>query len=232
MRTSSSTTSGARSWVSWSASWPFTASPITSTSAISASRLRSRSRAGGSSSTMSTFSLPAGPMGSGRLRGGARGLLDERESQRHDVLRIEAPRFHERTLAVHEAQALADVGERQAVALALPGCGVERVAHHDGHEPAADLAGNGHRAALGARLDAMVDRVLEQRLDHEMGYQGIAGQRVGLPVHLQPPSQAQLLHALIGACDLELFRQGDGVALVAQGGAEQIRQVLHRLLGA
>src|SRR2546430_4400503 len=81
--------------------------------------------------------------------------LDERESQRHDVLRVEAPRFHERPLPVHEAQALADVGERQAVALALAGTRVERVAHHDGHEPAADFAGNGHRAALGARLDAV-----------------------------------------------------------------------------
>src|SRR6202140_2987373 len=230
MRTSSSTTSGARSWASLRASWPFPPSPIPSTSAISASRLRSRSRAGGSSSTISTFSLAGSPMGSGRLRGGgARGLLDERESQRHDVLRLEAPRLHERTPAVHEAQALADVGERQAVALALSWCGIERVAHHDGHEPAADLAGNGHRAALGARLDAVVDRVLEQRLDHEMGYQGIAGKRVGLPVPLQPTSQALMVHALIGARELELFGQGNGVALVAQGGAEQIREVLHRL---
>src|SRR5438046_6916086 len=169
MRTSSSTTSGARSWLSLRASCPFTASPTTSTSAISASRLRSRSRAGGSSSTMSTLSLAAAPMRSGAVRGGAAGgLLDERESQRHDVLRVEAPRFHERPLPVHEAQALADVGERQAVALALAGTRVERVAHHDGHEPAADFAGNGHRAALGARLDAVGDRVLEQRLAHEM----------------------------------------------------------------
>src|SRR5437016_6123656 len=161
-------TSGARSWLSLRASCPFTASPTTSTSAISASRLRSRSRAGGSSSTMSTLSLAAAPMRSGAVRGGgAGGLLDERESQRHDVLRVEAPRFHERPLPVHEAQALADVGERQAVALALAGTRVERVAHHDGHEPAADFAGNGHRAALGARLDAVVDRVLEQRLDRK-----------------------------------------------------------------
>src|SRR2546430_12866279 len=34
-------------------------------------------------------------------------------------LRVEAPRLHERPLAVHEAEALADVGERQTVAVAL-----------------------------------------------------------------------------------------------------------------
>src|SRR5256885_464159 len=186
MRTSSSTTSGARSWLSLRASWPFTASPITSTSAISASRLRSRSRAGGSSSTMRTLSLAATPMGSGGLRGcGARGLFDEREPQRHDVLRVEAPRLHERPLAVHEAEALADVGERQTVAVALSRTRIERVAHHDGHEPAADLAGNGHRAALGARLDAMIDRVLEQRLDHrsEERRVGKEGRFRGSPYH-------------------------------------------------
>src|SRR2546425_654510 len=88
---------------------------------------RAREAAGGSSSTMSTLSLAAAPMRSGAVRGGgAGGLLDERESQRHDVLRVEAPRFHERPLPVHEAQALADVGERQAVALALAGTRVER----------------------------------------------------------------------------------------------------------
>src|SRR5947208_234557 len=209
MRTSSSTTSGARSWLSLRASCPFTASPTTSTSAISASRLRSRSRAGGSSSTMSTLSLATAPMRSGALRGGwAGGRLDGWESQGHDELPDGTARIHERPLPVHEAQALADVGERQAVALALSRTRVERVAHHDGHEPAADLAGNGHGAALGARLDAVVDRVLEQRLNHEMRYQRIGGQRVGLPLHLQPPSQAQLLHALIGARDLELLQIG------------------------
>src|SRR2546430_11969385 len=30
------------------------------------------------------------------------GLFDERESQRHDVFRVEAPRLHERPLPVHE----------------------------------------------------------------------------------------------------------------------------------
>src|SRR5207253_1347344 len=86
------------------------------------------------------------------------------------------------------SSALADIGERQAVALALAGHRIERVAHHDGHESPAHLAADGHRAALGARLDAVIDRVLEQRLDHEARHQRLGGQRVGFPVYVQPPA--------------------------------------------
>src|SRR5437773_281575 len=108
-------------------------------SSPAAASLCSCARAGGASSRMRARSLVATPMGSGGPRGGgARGLFDEREPQRHDVLRVEAPRLHERPRAVHEAEALADVGERQTVAVALSRTRIERVAHHDGHEPAAD----------------------------------------------------------------------------------------------
>ena len=45
-------------------------------------------------------------------------------------------------------------------------------------------------------------------------------------------AEAQLLHALIGARDLQFLGERDGVALVAQGGAEQVGEILHGLLGA
>src|SRR5262249_21668047 len=146
--TSSSSTSGARSSVSASASAPLTASPTTSASGISPSRLRSRSRAGGSSSTISTLRRTAPTASScarrrGRGRGRGRGLpLDQWKAHRHDVLTVEAAGLHQRALAVHELEPLADVGERQAVAGTLLWAGAERVAHHYGDQAGVQLAGD------------------------------------------------------------------------------------------
>ena len=44
-------------------------------------------------------------------------------------------------------------------------------------------------------------------------------------------AEAQLLDALIDLRDFELLLESDPVALLAQVGAEQVRQILHRLLG-
>src|SRR5215472_11617638 len=113
--------SGARSYVSESASAPLIASPPTATSGISPRRLVSRSRAGGSSSTISTLSRTALTASGrrGRRRRRCRLLLDERKAQRDDVLPVEDAGFHQCALAIHEGEPLADVGERQAVAVAL-----------------------------------------------------------------------------------------------------------------
>ena len=57
-------------------------------------------------------------------------------------------------------------------------------------------------------------------------------QRVDLPVDAQALAEPQLLHALVGARHVDLLGERDLVALLAEIGAEQIGEILHRLLGA
>ncbi len=154
-----------------------------------------------------------------------------RKSQGHDVFRVEAARLHQPALAVHERHALANVGERQAVSLALVLLLAHWVAHDYRDEARAELPGNGHRPAAGLRLDAVIDRVLQQRLQHQPGDQRVAGECVDAPGYRQPRAQPQLLDALIDARDFQLLLQRDDVALLAQVGAKQVGQILHRLLG-
>src|SRR6185312_16276153 len=164
MRTSSSTRSG-ESVVAWSsASVPLPASPTTSASPISASRLRSRSRAGGSSSTISTLSMRSLRLPSLLAR------THMREAQRHDVLIAEAARLHQGQLAVEQRQPLANVGQRQPVAFALALALRHGVADDYGDEVARELAHDAHRSARAPWLDAVIDRILDERLQQQAGY--------------------------------------------------------------
>src|SRR6185312_10975224 len=226
MRTSSSTTSGVRSTVSCSACSPFAASPAISTVPISSSRLRSRSRAGCSSSTINTRSFM--PLASSCRQPLA--IFDVREAQRHDVLIVEPAGFHERAIAVHERQPLADIRERELVAFAIVLPLGHGVAHDDGDQPAGKLAVDGDDAAMGLRLDAVINRVLEQRLQQQPWHQREHRQLIDVPYHLQPISEPQLLDALVDARDFQLLLEGDGVALLAEVRAEEVCQVLHGLL--
>src|SRR5687767_3470300 len=124
MRTSSSTMSGCCASQISSARRPFSASAVTSKPSISFSIERNRSRAGGSSSTTSTLRFMACSSCAARL------ARLERKAQRHDVLIVETPGLDGGALAVHEVEALADVGQRQPVAVAHGEVGGgQRVAH-------------------------------------------------------------------------------------------------------
>ena len=83
-----------------SACSPFSASPATSKSPVSASMERSRSRAGGSSSTIEYSQAHVGSA-CRRSRGW------KREAQRHDVFVVEAAGLHRGAFAVHEIEAFA-----------------------------------------------------------------------------------------------------------------------------
>ena len=184
---------------------------------------RRRSRAGGSSSTISTR----------RLIDAALTVSRERKAQRHDVFLVEAPGLHRGPLAIHELEPFLDVGQRQPIAVAHGEIGGgHRVADDNGDHALVEFAGDRHRAAVGPRLDAVIDGVLEQGLQRESGHQRIGGQRIHLPVDAQPVTEAQLLHALIGARHVDLLGQRDLVALLVEVGAEQIGEILHGFLGA
>ena len=84
-------------------------------------------------------------------------------------------------------------------------------------------------AAFVERLDAVVDGILEQRLQDQRWDRRIHRQPVDLPVDLQALPEAQSLDALVGARDLDLVRQRDPLAMLAQRRAEQVREVGDRL---
>ncbi len=57
------------------------------------------------------------------------------------------------------------------------------------------------------RLDAMIDRVLDQRLQHERRHQGIARHPLGAPFDLQPLAEPELLQAQILAAQFQFARE-------------------------
>ena len=65
------------------------------------------------------------------------------------------------------------------------------------HAVAAPLDAHQHVAGAGAGLDAVVDRVLEQRLQHQRRQQRVGRRAVELPGDAQPLAQAQLLDARV-----------------------------------
>ena len=87
-------------------------------------------------------------------------------------------------------------------------------------------------AGAGARLDAVVHRVLEQRLQHQRRQQRVRGRAVEVPDDAQPLAQAQLLDFGVALEQRDLVGQAHELARVRHQGAKQVRQVLERALGA
>ena len=87
-------------------------------------------------------------------------------------------------------------------------------------------------AALGRRLDAVIDGVLEQRLQHERRNERVARHALDVPVDLEPIAEAQLLELEILAAQLDFVGQRREVAVVAHQHAKEIGQILERRLGA
>ena len=88
------------------------------------------------------------------------------------------------------------------------------------------------QAALGQRLDAVIDGVLEQRLQHERRNERIARHALHVPVDLEPITQAKLLELEILAAQLDFVGQRCEVAVVAHQHAKKVGQILERRLGA
>ena len=99
-----------------------------------------------------------------------------------------AMRLPERT-----ARATGETGFQTSIVISLP----------------STLAVDRHRAALGQRLDAVADRVLEQRLQQQARHERTRRQRVDLPAHAQPVAEPQLLDALVGARNFDFLAQRD-----------------------
>jgi hypothetical protein len=87
------------------------------------------------------------------------------------------------------------------------------------------------RGRLGGRLDAMIDRILQQRLQHERRHLGVLRAGLDVPRHLQALAQAQALQLEILPAQGELLAERHQSRLVLpHQHAEQIGQLLQRLL--
>ncbi|MCY1295632.1 hypothetical protein D9M70_449800 [compost metagenome] len=88
-----------------------------------------------------------------------------------------------------------------------------------------------HQAALDARLHAMDQRVLEQRLEGQLGDRQVGRHAVHLPFQLQALAEPVLLDRQVAATQLQFLAPGHQAARLGQAGAEQVGEVEHRLLG-
>ncbi len=79
---------------------------------------------------------------------------------------------------------------------------------------------------LGRRLDAVVDGVLEQRLQHERRDERVARHALHVPVDDQPLAEPQLLELEVLPAQLDLVGERRQVAVVAHQHAKQVGQVL------
>ena len=78
----------------------------------------------------------------------------------------------------------------------------------------------------------MVDRVLEQRLHREPRHERVHRQVGDVPAHFEAVAESQRLDPLIDPRELELLLEAQRAMRVAQRRAEQVGEVLDRLLGA
>ena len=87
-------------------------------------------------------------------------------------------------------------------------------------------------AGAGAGLDAVVDGVLEQRLQHQRRQQRVGGRGIELPADAQALAEAQLLDLGVALEERDLVGEAHELARVGHQRAEKIGQVLERALGA
>jgi len=101
-----------------------------------------------------------------------------------------------------------------------------RVADGDAQFVMALLDGDAYRTALRRRLDAVIDGVLQQRLQHQRRNGQIHRDLAGGPFDLQAFAQAQAFEIEILFAQGDFIGQTDQFARVAHGGAEQFSQRL------
>ena len=82
------------------------------------------------------------------------------------------------------------------------------------------------------RLDAVIDGIFQERLQHQRRNQRIGGHLVRVPRDLQAVAQPQLLDVQILAAEFHFLLQGDEPAVVGHQHPEQVSHILQRPFGA
>src|SRR5215831_13108905 len=212
-----------------SASWPLAASPTTSSGTAllqSSSTSRSRCRAGASSSTMSTLS---GASGTHRL------ALCPRSVRHADVHFVALPvhfALEARLCVEVQRQPFTDVGQRHLVAAMVATARLIGIAQNRMHLAAPQEYVNRDHPGCARRLDAVIDRVLEQWLQHQRRNQRVAGHVVDMPLDAQPVAEAQFLEIEVLSAQRHLVEKGSELAVVAHEHPEQVGHVFERRLGS
>src|SRR5690606_19221236 len=97
--------------------------------------------------------------------------------------------------AVRQRDSLTKIIERVPITGPLRGFRIDRVRERDDELPAVDVAAHGHLAPRGKRFDAMIDRVLEERLNRQARQPGSGRDAGDVPVELQAVAEAECLDA-------------------------------------
>src|SRR5690606_31471996 len=126
---------------------------------------------------------------------------------------------------------LPDVLERHAVAFALSIAGLVRhwVAHLDLQRIPDSRSADRDATAFGQHLDAVVHRILEQRLHDQRRDARIERELVDIPFDSQALAQAELFDASVRTCDLDLLLERDAGARIVETRAKQVCEILDRL---
>ena len=204
---------------------PFAQAPVTEKPGSSATRRCKRSRAGCSSSTIRT--LKGTPSASVFIRSYGKRIVTRYSPSGCSTSSAPAA-------AVRELQPLADVLEREPVARALDRVVArrrDRVRDDDLDTAVRHSTADGDRPAVLERLDAVVDRVLEQRLNGEARHERAHRQLGDIPAHFEALAKPHFLDPLIDPRELELLLEAQRAMRVAQRRAEQIGEILDGLFG-
>src|SRR5437899_1618838 len=228
--------------------------------AQSSSRSRSRGRAGASSWTISTRSgastMGNAPLRTDETRGPVAGFRRRlvrfvadwgrgrrrscrrrvRLAIRHaqmDFVHVSGDLRFESALGVEmQREPFAHVRYRHLVAgVVPPAVGLIRIAQDRVHVAALEEDVDRHDAGRARRLDPVIDRVLEQRLQHERRNERVARHAVQMPLDLQAISEAQFFERQVLTAELDLVRERRELAVVAHQHAEEVRHILQRTFG-
>src|SRR5690606_10069270 len=100
--------------------------------------------------------------------------------------------------AVGELKALADIRKRHLVSLTQGLCVVsDRVGNFNDEILLLSLSRDDHFAALRQQFDAMIDRVLDKRLQGQVGQQRVRRNPAEVPADVEAIAEAQLFDALV-----------------------------------
>ena len=106
-----------------------------------------------------------------------------------------------------------------------------RIADHDFDGTVHAAPVDRHRAALGQLLDAVIHRILDQRLQQQRRHRQVRGQVGDVQFHMQALAQTQLFDIQIAPHQVQFLAQRAACGVVTQCRTEQIGQVLDCALG-
>ncbi len=132
-----------------------------------------------------------------------------------------------------QVQAFADVGERHLVACgSRRGLPYRRVANFHVQSVVVSIQSDVDDTPFRQRLDAVVDGILQQRLQNQGRNERVRRHVLHIPAHLEAFAQTQFFNSQVLPRKLHFLAQCDQFVLVCHGRAEQIRHVFQRNLGA